>query len=205
MKAFSIGTLLAPLVELALNNALSGSNAAQQDLKQLQDKLIAMELREFPLKLYFFAQQSGLRVSGEHAGKPDMTVRAASFALLEAAIKRNEAPPRGIELNGDAETAQIFSRLLKRADLDWEELLSHYTGDVIAHQVGNLARSLNRWGRDVTARAGQDLAEYLVYESGVLPPRLEVEIFLDAVDQLRNDVDRLAARLQHISADTGHA
>ncbi|MDE2345576.1 MAG: SCP2 sterol-binding domain-containing protein [Gammaproteobacteria bacterium] len=205
MKAFSIGTLLAPLVELALNNALSGSNAAQQDLKQLQDKLIAMELREFPLKLYFHAIDGRLQVLGEQQGTPDMTIRAASFALLEAAIKRNEAPPRGIELNGDAETAQIFSRLLKRADLDWEELLSHYTGDVIAHQVGNLARSLNRWGRDVTARAGQDLAEYLVYESEVLPPRLEVEIFLDAVDQLRNDVDRLAARLQHISADTGHA
>jgi len=95
--------------------------------------------------------------------------------------------------------------LLKRADLDWEELLSRYTGDVIAHQIGNLARSLTRWSKDAGARLGQDLAEYLLFESALLPPRLEVETFLDAVDQLRNDVDRLAARLQHVSAASGHA
>jgi len=108
VKAFSIGTLLAPLVELALNNALSGSNAAQQDLRQLQGKLIALELREFPLKLYFLAMDGRLQVLGEHPGTPDMTVRAASFALLETAIKRDDTPPRGMELNGDAETAQSF-------------------------------------------------------------------------------------------------
>lgn len=206
MKPLSIGTLFAPLVELALANALTGSSAVQQDLRHLDGKLIALELREVPFKLYFLASDGRLQVLGEHQGKPDMTVRAASFALLEAAIKRNdEAPPRGIELNGDAETAQIFSRLLKRADLDWEELLSRYTGDVAAHQIGSLARALTRWGRDATARLSQDMVEYLVYESAMLPPRHEVEAFLDGVDQVRVEVDRLVARLHRVSTGTKHA
>ncbi len=206
MKPFPIGALFAPLVEMALGKALSGSNAAQQELRQLDGKLIALELREFPLKLYFIASDGRLQVLGEHHGKPDMTVRAASFALLEAAIKRNnEAPPRGIELNGDAETAQIFSRLLKRADLDWEELLSRYTGDIAAHQIGSLVRACMRWSKDAGARLGQDMAEYLVYESAVLAPRHEVEAFLDGVDQLRIEVDRVAARLRRISAGTRQA
>lgn len=198
MKLPSINTFFAAAVERALNSALSGSSAAQHDLKQLDGKVIALELKELPLKLYFLPQDGKLKVRGDHHGPPDMTVRAASFALLEAALKRGEAPPHGIELNGDAETAQTFSRLLKQADLDWEELLSGYVGDVAAHQIGSLVRDCMRWGRDTAGRLGQDMAEYLVYESAMLPPRHEVESYLDEVDKLKSDVDRLAARLQRL-------
>lgn len=204
MKAPSIATLFAPAVEFALNNALSGSSAAQRDFKQLEGKVIALELKEIPLKLYFLPGDGKLAVRGDYRGKVDMTVRAPSVALLEAALKRSDAPPRGIELNGDAETAQIFSRLLKQADLDWEELLSRYVGDIAAHQIGNLARGFRRWSKDAVSRLGQDLAEYLQYESRDLPPRHEVEAFLDAVDHLKSDVDRLAAHLQRLAGNTKH-
>lgn len=186
-------------MESALNNALSGSSAAQRDLRQLEGKVIVLELKEFPLKLYFLPQDGRLKVRGEYRGQTDMTVRAPSAALLEAALKRGDIPPRGIELNGDAETAQTFSRLLKQADLDWEELLSHYVGDIASHQIGNLARGLARWGRDAMQRLGQDVAEYLQYESQTLPPRHEVEAFLAGVDHLKSDVERLAARLQRLA------
>ena len=198
MSAPTLGALLAPAAELALQQALAGSNAAARDLKQLDGKVIALVLKELPLKLYFLPQAERLAVRAAHEGKIDLTVRAPSFALLEAALKRGDAPPRGIELNGDAETGQVFSRLLKQADLDWEELLSRYVGDVAAHQIGNLARGLLRWGKDAAARFSQDLAEYLVYESATLPPRHEVEVFLDSVDRLRSDVDRLAARFEQL-------
>ncbi|MHB8424564.1 MAG: ubiquinone biosynthesis accessory factor UbiJ [Gammaproteobacteria bacterium] len=199
MNALSLTSLLAPAMEFALNNALSGSSAAQRDLRQLEGKVIVLELKEFPLKLYFLPQDGRLKVRGEYRGQTDMTVRAPSAALLEAALKRGDMPPRDIELNGDAETAQTFSRLLKQADLDWEELLSHYVGDIASHQIGNLARGLARWGRDAMQRLGQDVAEYLQYESQTLPPRHEVEAFLAGVDHLKSDVDRLAAGLQRLA------
>ncbi len=186
-------------MEFALNNTLSSSSAAQSDLRQLEGKVIVLELKEFPLKLYFLPQDGRLKVRGEYHGQTDMMVRAPSASLLEAALKRGDMPPRGIELNGDAETAQTFSRLLKQADLDWEELLSHYVGDIASHQIGNLARGLARWGRDAMQRLGQDIAEYLQYESQTLPPRHEVEAFLAGVDHLKSDVDRLAARLQRLA------
>ncbi len=186
-------------MEFALNNTLSSSSAAQSDLRQLEGKVIVLELKEFPLKLYFLPQDGRLKVRGEYHGQTDMMVRAPSASLLEAALKRGDMPPRGIELNGDAETAQTFSRLLKQADLDWEELLSHYVGDIALHQIGNLARGLARWGRDAMQRLGQDIAEYLQYESQTLPPRHEVEAFLAGVDHLKSDVDRLAARLQRLA------
>ena len=198
MNAPAIAALLAPAVDLALNQALSGSSAAARDLQQLDGKVIVLELKELPLKLYFLPRAGRLAVRAAHAGKPDMTVRAPSFALLQAALKRGDTPPRGLELNGDAETGQVFSRLLKQAELDWEGLLSRYVGDIAAHQIGNLARGLLRWGRDAGTRLGQDLAEYLQYEVGALPARHEVEAFLDGVDRLRNDAERLAARFDRL-------
>ena len=199
MNAPSFAALFAPAVELALNQALSGSSVAARDLKQLDGKAIALELKELPLKLYFLPQAGKLGVRASHEGKVDLTVRAPSFALLEAALKRSDTPPRGIELNGDAETGQTFSRLLKQADLDWEELLSRYVGDIAAHQIGNLARRLLRWGQDAGERLSQDLAEFLQYESGALPPRHEVEAFLDGVDRLKNDAERLAAQFERLT------
>ena len=199
MIAPSFAALFAPAVELALNQALSGSSVAARDLKQLDGKAIALELKELPLKLYFLPQAGKLGVRASHEGKVDLTVRAPSFALLEAALKRSDTPPRGIELNGDAETGQTFSRLLKQADLDWEELLSRYVGDIAAHQIGNLARRLLRWGQDAGERLSQDLAEFLQYESGALPPRHEVEAFLDGVDRLKNDAERLAAQFERLT------
>lgn len=199
MNAPSFAALFAPAVELALNQALSGSSVAARDLKQLDGKAIALELKELPLKLYFLPQAGKLGVRTSHEGKVDLTVRAPSFALLEAALKRSDTPPRGIELNGDAETGQTFSRLLKQADLDWEELLSRYVGDIAAHQIGNLARRLLRWGQDAGERLSQDLAEFLQYESGALPPRHEVEAFLDGVDRLKNDAERLAAQFERLT------
>lgn len=191
--------LLAAGIEFALNNALRGSNTAQQDLKLLAGKVIALELKEFPLKLYFLPQAERINVQGAYDGKPDMTVRAPSAALLQAALRRDEVPPKGIEINGDAETAQIFSRLLKQADLDWEELLSQHIGDVAAHQIGNLVRGGLRWGRDAFDRVSRDLADYLQFEISVLPQRHEVETFLTDVDRLRDDVERFAARVNRVT------
>lgn len=200
MNAPPGATLLAAAVEYAVNTALAGSNSAQQDLKQLAGKVIELQIREWPLRLYFLPQPEKLSVAASHEGKPDISIRAPTVTLLSAVLKRDNDNLRGIEVNGDAETAQQFSRLLKQADLDWEELLSRYVGDVAAHQIGNAVRDLMSWGRDAAGRLSRDLAEYLQYESRDLPPRHEVQDFLNGVDRLRDDAERLAARLQRAAS-----
>lgn len=197
--------LLAPAVELALNQALAGSSAAARDRERLAGKTIALELKELPVRLWFLPNKEKITVRAAHDGKPDVTVRAPSLALLAAALKRSDTPPRGIELHGDAETAQTFSRLLRQADLDWEGLLARYVGDTAAHEFGKFARGLLRWGQDAGTRLSADLAEYLIYERHVLPARHEVTAFLDGVDRLRSDVDRLEARLKRLPRPAGKA
>ena len=189
MSVLPGASLLAAAVEYALNASFSGSSAAQRDLAALDGKVIVLEIKEFPLKLHFLPEPGRLTVAADYHGKADITVRAPTLSLLRAGLKRDGSVPRGMEISGDAETAQTFSRLLKQADLDWEELLSRYTGDLAAHQIGRMARGFLAWGRDAGGRLGRDL-----------PPRPEVDKFLHGVDRLRDDAERFAARLERVAA-----
>lgn len=89
-----------------------------------------------------------------------------------------------------------------RMDVDWEEQLSKAVGDVAAHQLGNLWRGLRGWGRRSADTLVRDGVEYLQQELHALPPRPAVEQFLSAVDTLREDADRLTARIERLRRRT---
>ncbi len=105
-----------------------------------------------------------------------------------------------IELTGNVETAQAFQQLMTYGRPDLEEELSGIIGDVAAHGIGDVARNVGRWGRDAKSIMEQNITEYLQEESRALPSRYEVESFRRKVDTLRDDVDRLAARIQRQEA-----
>ena len=54
-----------------------------------------------------------------------------SGASFEELIESDE-----IEINGNIKTAQQLADLIALSSIDAEELVSHYTGDIIAHQLG---------------------------------------------------------------------
>ena len=201
MSALPFAGMIAAAVQAALDASLKGSSAARADLKRLDGKVIRLELIGLPLTLHFLPEEGRVTVAADYHGDADITVRAPVASLMAAALKRDsEAVPRGMQVSGDAETAQVFSRLLKHADLDWEELLAQRVGDVAARQIGNAVRGLMGWSRDAGSRLGQDLADYLHYESRELPPRHEVQGFLSDVDRLRDDAERLNARFKRVES-----
>jgi ubiquinone biosynthesis protein UbiJ len=85
--------------------------------------------------------------------------------------------------------------MLKLARPDLEEEVAKWVGDVPAHALGEVVRGFGAW----LARAGGALrmntAEYLQEESRALPAPLEAQGFYSDVERLRDDVERLAARL----------
>lgn len=197
MSALPFSSLIAAGVEAALNSSLKGSGAARADLAHLEGKVIRLELLDLPLTLHFLPEGGRMTVASDYHGDADIAVRVPVASLMTAALKRDsEAVPRGMQISGDAETAQVFSRLLKNTDLDWEELLAQRVGDVAARQIGNAVRGFTRWSRDASSRLGEDVADYLHYESRDLPPRHEVQSFVNDVDRLRDDAERLTARLK---------
>ena len=96
--------------------------------------------------------------------------------------------------------AQRFQGLLQLAQPDFEEELARVIGDVAAHQVANVARGFLDWGRKAADSFSQNVAEYLQEEGRDVPTRVELEEFLESVDHLRSDADRLEARLSRLES-----
>ncbi|MGB5200150.1 MAG: sterol-binding protein, partial [Sedimenticolaceae bacterium] len=88
-----------------------------------------------------------------------------------------------------------FSEVLADLDIDWEEQLSRFTGDIAAHEIGRGVRAASREGARMRRSSEQILSEYLTEEARLLPHRFEVEDFIADVDTLRDDAERLAARI----------
>ena len=104
-----------------------------------------------------------------------------------------------MEISGDVELGQRFKRILDGMEIDWEEHLSTLVGDVLAHQMGNLARTAAGWLKESAATLGADAAEYLQEETRLLPQDFEVDEFLAGVDTLVGDADRLEQRILRLN------
>ena len=64
--------------------------------------------------------------------------------------------------------------------------------------MGEVARGLGKWASDARATMGANVREYLQEESRDVPSRYEAERFASDVATLRDDVDRLEARIDRL-------
>ena len=189
-------SLLQPIARV-LNRNIRESTRARELCERLDGKLIAIRVRDTGLSGYFDIDRNGLFLGTNHDGEPDVVITGSLVAL---ALMAGEDSIRdgSLDLTGDAATAQAFQQLLEHARPDIEEELSAVIGDTAAHGLGEFARGVGRWARETRSIMGDNIREYLQEESRDVPSRYEVEQFSRRVNQLRDDVDRLAARVSRL-------
>jgi len=188
---------LQPL-EAVLNRNIAASATARQLCRQLDGKVLALHVTGTPVNLYLRGSGERMELDTTNEGTATATLSGAPLSLLRLAGASPEATLRGgsVHIEGNAEVAQVFSELLKHSRPDLEEELSRVIGDVAAHQVGNVARSALAFGKRAADTFTQNIAEFLQEESRDLPTRTEADEFLAGVDRLRDDVDRIEARIK---------
>lgn len=103
-----------------------------------------------------------------------------------------------LDLSGDMHIAQHASALFQELDIDWEEVLSEHLGDLAAHQLVKSAKSFDQFARKQLRQFAQTLGTALIDEKQLAAHRLEVINFGDQVTELRDDVERLAARITQL-------
>lgn len=184
-------------LETVLDSVLRLDPDTQVRLAGLDGKVIAIEPKGLGLTLYLLPGVHGVRVLDQYAGEPTVHIRGAPLALARHWRGRG-AGGDDIVIEGDAAVGREFQAALARLDIDWEESLSRLLGDAAAHQIGRFWREFQAWGRRTGHLLGRNGGEYLQRELQVVPPRQAVEHFLGAVDTLREDVDRLAARVERL-------
>jgi ubiquinone biosynthesis protein UbiJ len=78
---------------------------------------------------------------------------------------------------------------------DVEEDLSRVLGDIAAHRLSEGLSTLMTWQRSAAEGVGRNLSEYWVEEDPLIASRNGVAHFVEAVDQMRDDVERLSKRI----------
>ena len=195
--------LTATLASL-LNRGLPRSGRARELTAELAGRSFVLELAGFG-RVRVASDGATLGVSAD-ATAADATLTAGPLGFLALALDDPQAVLRrgAATVCGDAEVAARFRELLALLKPDPEEELSLLVGDVPAHQLGRLARAAAEWSRraaDTLARSG---ADYLAHERADLVSRREGEPFLRGVDALREDLDRLEARLTQLARRRAH-
>ncbi|UXI01243.1 SCP2 domain-containing protein [Photobacterium sp. TY1-4] len=195
-----IDALVTGAIETSLNALLKDDADSQRRLARLRGKAISVTLNEFNKQLIFiFSQQ--IDVLAAYEGDVDCRLALNLSVLPELRQQANLTQlikADKLSLDGDIQLAQQFSSFLSGLKPDVAEILSQYTGDIVAHTVvSGLKNGVETIRRGVERRQ-RDLAEVITEEWRLAPQALEVAYFADQVDDLRTDVARLESRLNQI-------
>ena len=198
---------LTEALETSINQLLKQDPATLEKFAAIQGKVIAFELTDLELTLYLFPHNEGIQVKYLYEGKADTTLQGDALAFINMSLgDATESFFSGeIRIKGEIELGQHFKRILDQLDLDWEEWLSSFTGDLVAHKTGGLIRSFNAWGKNTLKTLELDAREYLQDEGDLTPHTAELDDFSKNISQLRDDTARLEARisrLQKLSKET---
>lgn len=210
--------LVASGIELAMNQLLKLDDDSQHRLKKLSGKSLQVTIKELPWPLLFsFSEQIDVRTVITPENEFDPSPEAVDCLIelnLETLPKIKDSSQltqliqqKQLNLTGDIYVAQTFSALLKDLDVDWEEQLSRYTGDVVAHQTFTSMRALFDTAKSQIERGAIELGEHLTQSDSIAVKPIEMVEFSRNATDLRSATERLSARIASLEqmkqVDTG--
>ncbi len=176
----------------ALNHLLGQSGWALQRLAKFAGKTARFEIA--PFSFAYTVQPDGTVLKAA----ADVSADAASNippSLLPRLLLKDESAFSMIQSTGDsALLAEIFY-LSKHLRWDAAEDISHVTGDIVAERLVHLAASTQQKIRGSALSFTQALAEYWTEERPLVAKSIHINQFVQQVDALRDDVERLEQRI----------
>jgi ubiquinone biosynthesis protein UbiJ len=197
----SISALAYASLEEAVNRYLALDPAAKAKIAKLHGKVIAFELLGLGQTLFFIPGPGRLQILSRLEDEPDCRLRGTPLALFRLGDPQGASErifSGDVEISGDTELAHHFGRILGGLEIDWEKRLAPITGELAAEEIGHVVKGARQWGRHIHNTLGSEFREILQQDLRLLPEDGEVEGFLSAVDRLRDDVERLEARLDRL-------
>lgn len=191
-------------LEAALNRALALDPETRAGFGPLDGKRVTLSVASPPLALQISVEGERLIVGPvEKEGEPDLAVRSTLGALLAQLpfLKREDAAPVGkLHVSGDADLARRLQRLAENFDPDWQQPFAAVFGDVLGVQIAQAVAGALKQARIAAKGLAESAADFVTEESRDVVPKAELNAFHDDVDALRDDAERIAARIARLQA-----
>ncbi len=195
IQAYSLG-----LLEKAIQKALSLDPLLPQKLAKLNGKVVQIMILPLRVSFYMCFKENQIFLDLT-AQKVDTIIQSTPIGLIRLSLlpasKVRSLFNNQIVITGDMLVGQEVKQLFDRIEIDWEGYLAQFTGDVVAHQVGNFARIGLKMKKQVHASLTRQVQEYIQEETRCSPSPEEVSDFMNDVDELSLKVERLEAHLHH--------
>jgi len=210
--------VLTAVLESALNKALKWSSNSETVLAPLAGKSCIIYIQELEKALILRFSGNDILVGADsdqlytvipedgsalELKENECWVSVSVFALDK--LKQNNQMTKLIksgqlDFSGDLSILQAVSRLFDKIDIDFEEVLSRYIGDGAAYQINSSAKQLAKSFSSQTSAFAHTLADAALDEKPIGVRPIMLVNFSDEVNQIRADVDRLAAKLEQLEA-----
>jgi len=190
------------IIESVINRYLALDPEVLEKLAELSGKVIKMELVGINKSIYMLPNESGIQVMMQCDELPDTVLRGTPLSLFKMGVVPNAASlllTGEVEITGDTKLGHQFKNIFLSMDIDWSEPLATIMGDGLAYQLSQTGKKFGSWGKDTIKSVSLSLSEYLQEESRDVVTDTELNIFHQQVDQLRDSVDRLQAKVQSLA------
>jgi ubiquinone biosynthesis protein UbiJ len=189
------------VLENALNRYLALDSESKRRIRLLQDKRVMLELLGTPFIVQLIFNDEKIILQWDDFSEADIRIKGTPLNLLHMSLVRDDRHrffADDVIVEGNMELAQNVLAIFDELEIDWEEQLSQWVGDVPAYQTGRFVRGIKKFNQRVRRTFLRNLNEYVHEEINLFPTDEALQLFFDEVDELRMDVDRLEARLLKI-------
>ena len=194
-------------LQAIVNRALELDPELAEGLAELEGSVLEAHVQGVDKRFQLHPSATGVGVvlvdgdRQQSAVVPDVTISGPPFTLLRLLGSLGSVDgvlPPDVSVSGELQLVQNLTRLVKRANIDWEEPLSKLFGDSVAHEIGRGVRGFVSWAHAAGETFSSNIGEYLREERRLAPTRLEVDDFATHVDQVRDHVERLEVRVARL-------
>jgi ubiquinone biosynthesis protein UbiJ len=189
------------LLEKAINRYLTLDPESPKRIASLNNKIVSLELSGILLTVQMLFVDKTIQLKWNDFLIPDLTIRGTPLNLLHLSLapeRRQHFFAEDVALEGNIELAEPVFAIFNELEIDWEEYISKWTGDVPAYQTSRFVRQIKKVGQRIRKTLVYNLNEYLHEEINAFPPLEALENFFHDVDNLRMDVDRLEVRIKKL-------
>lgn len=204
-----LGSALLWPAEQLVNSVIRSDPHVQKQLSQFAGRRIEIAIDHFPLPISVAVETDGVKfraMDGSRFAIPvDARVKGSASTLSHLLLSTQHEQPlvnSDLQIEGDAQLVQDMFTMTRRLDIQWEDLLSPFAGDIGTQQLSQAISDAENWAKDSQQRMRGSVDDYLKEELRLFPHSSQLEKFQNSVDNLKLKLDRVEARARRLLART---
>lgn len=186
--------MISPL-SAAINHLLAREPWAREKLARHAGKVALFDAGVVSIRLKAALDGMVQAIGGDEQQNVTIRVKLSDLPLI---AQNRERAFSYVTIEGDADFANTISQLSQSLRWEAEEDLSKLIGDVAAARVASGARLAFDTARTTRQKIAENLAEYFLDEKPLLVRPQVIADFSNDVTRLRDDVERLAKRIDKL-------